>query len=111
MYSEDVDLCRRARDAGYTVALAGAVTLVHAHGAASRKDPETAATTRSEVVVSRHFYASRHLGRWQAPVYHLALAATRFIPAALVGAGMVRHLAAYYRGVPSHGWRGPRARK
>ena len=39
MYSEDVDLCRRARDAGHRVALAGAVTLVHAHGAASRKDP------------------------------------------------------------------------
>ena len=110
MYSEDVDLCRRARDAGHKVALAGAVTLVHAHGGVSRKDPETAAITRSEVVVSRHFYASRHLGRWQAPLYHLALAATRFVPAALVRAGVARHLAAYYRGVPSLGWRSPRSR-
>lgn len=127
MYSEDVDLCRRARDAGHEVAVAGAVTLVHAHGGASRKDPETAALTRSEVVVSRHFYASRHLGPWQAPAYHLALAATRFAPAALalllsalgfgalravrVRAGVARHLARYYRHVPSRGWRSLRARE
>lgn len=127
MYSEDVDLCRRARDAGHKVAVAGAVTLVHAHGGASRKDPETAAITRSEVVVSRHFYASRHLGPWQAPAYHLLLAATRFVPAALafvvaklgfgalpavrVRSGVARHLARYYRQVPSRGWRSGRARE
>jgi len=126
MYSEDVDLCRRARDAGHRVAVAGAVTLVHAHGGASRKDPETAALTRSEVVVSRHFYASRHLGPWQGPAYHFALAATRFVPAVLaafaaafgfgslrairVRAGVARHLARYYRQVPSRGWRSLRAR-
>ena len=126
MYSEDVDLCRRARDAGHKVAVAAAATLVHAHGGATRKDPATAALTRSEVVVSRHFYASRHLGPWQAPAYHVALAATRFVPAALaalagalglgavravrVRAGMARHLAHYYRHVPSQGWRSRRAR-
>ena len=127
MYSEDVDLCRRARDAGHKVAVAGAATLVHAHGGASRKDAETAAMTRSEVVVSRHFYASRHLSPWQAPVYHFALAATRFVPAVLaafagalgfdavrairVRAGMARHLARYYGRVPSRGWRSLRARE
>jgi GT2 family glycosyltransferase len=127
MYSEDVDLCRRARDAGHKIALAGAATLVHAHGGASRKDPETAALTRSEVVVSRHFYASRHLGPWHAAAYHLALAATRFGPAVLaalagvfgfsalntirVRAGMARHLARYYFAVPSRGWRSLRARE
>ncbi len=127
MYSEDVDLCRRARDAGHRVAFAGGVTLVHAHGGASRKDAESAALTRSEVVVSRHFYASRHLGPWRAAAYHLALAATRFVPAALaiaadaIGLGvwravrvralMGRHLARYYRSVRSHGWRSPRARR
>jgi GT2 family glycosyltransferase len=126
MYSEDVDLCRRARDAGHRAAVVGAARLVHAHGGASRKNPETAALTRSEVVVSRHFYASRHLGSWHAFAYHLALAATRFGPAVLaafagvlgfgassairVRGGMARHLARYYRGVPSRGWRSPRAR-
>jgi len=127
MYSEDVDLCRRARDAGHKVAVAGSITLRHAHGGASRKDPDTTALTRSEVVVSRHFYASRHLGRWHARAYHLALAATRFAPAVLamaadaIGLGAIRavrirarmgrHLARYYRRVPSRGWRSLRARE
>jgi len=127
MYSEDVDLCRRARDAGHGVAVAGEATLVHAHGSASRRDPETASLTRSEVVVSRHFYASRHLGSSHAFAYHVALAATRFVPAVLAGfagvlgfgassairvrAGMARHLAHYYRQVPSRGWRSLRARE
>ncbi len=126
MYSEDVDLCRRARDAGHTVAIAGAVTLLHVHGGTSRRDIETAALTRSEVVVSRHFYASRHLGPWHAAAYHLALAASRFAPLTLavlaeaMGFGatrtigeraiMARHLVHYYRKVPSAGWRSRRAR-
>ena len=109
MYSEDVDLCRRARNAGHKVAVTYAVTLVHAHGTASRKDPVTAALTRSEVIVSRHFYASRHLG-WQAPLYHLALAITRFLPALVTQPTMARHLIRYYREVPSLGWRSRRAR-
>jgi len=127
MYSEDVDLCRRARDRGHKVAVVGSVTLRHAHGGASRKDPDTTALTRSEVVVSRHFYASRHLGPWHARAYHVALAMTRFVPATLamaadaiglgairavrVRARMGRHLARYYRGVPSRGWRSLRARE
>jgi GT2 family glycosyltransferase len=127
MYSEDVDLCRRARDAGHKVAVAGSITLRHAHGGASRKDADTSALTRSEVVVSRHFYASRHLGPWHALAYHLALAATRFMPAVLamaadaiglgtiravrVRARMGRHLARYYRRVPTRGWRSLRARE
>lgn len=116
MYSEDVDLCRRARDAGHAVVLVGGATLVHAHGGTSRKDPATAALTRSEVVVSRHFYASRHLQKWHARAYHLALFVTRVFPAAVAGlidrgrAGMASHLARYYRQVPSLGWRSRRAR-
>ena len=108
MYSEDVDLCRRARDAGHAVVVVGGATLVHAHGGTSRKDPVTAALTRSEVVVSRHFYASRHFGSWHARAYHLALVVTRFFPAALTG--KAAHLARYYRQVPSLGWRSRRAR-
>ena len=116
MYSEDVDLCRRARQAGHKVAVVADVTLVHAHGGTSREDPVTTAVTRSEVVVSRHFYASRHLGRGHAAAYHAALVATRFVPALLAGlvlhprAGVARHLARYYRDVPRLGWRSRRAR-
>ena len=109
MYSEDVDLCRRARDAGHKVVVTYGVTLVHAHGGTARRDPVTSALTRSEVVVSRHFYASRHL-RWQAPPYHLALFATRFLPALLFNWAAAGHLIRYYRQVPSRGWRSLRAR-
>jgi GT2 family glycosyltransferase len=108
MYSEDVDLCRRVRDAGHGVAVVGTVTLLHAHGGASRKDPVTAALTKSEVVVSRHYYASRHFGRLHAAAYHVALMATRFLPVAFSGVG--RHLARYYRRVPASGWRSLRSR-
>jgi len=127
MYSEDVDLCRRARDAGHKVAVAGSISLRHAHGGASRRDPDTTALTRSEVVVSRHFYASRHFAPWHARAYHLALLATRFTPAVFamaadaIGLGAIRavgvrsrmgrHLARYYRRVPTRGWRSLRARE
>lgn len=126
MYSEDVDLCRRARDAGHTVAVAGGITLLHAHAGSSRRDAETTALTRSEVVISRHFYASRHLGVVHGAAYHTALAASRFAPLTLavladaIGSGAMsavnvrartwRHLAHYYRSVPSSGWRSPHAR-
>jgi len=126
MYSEDVDLCRRARDAGHAVALAESIPLIHAHGGTSRTDFDTASLTRSEVVVSRHFYASRHFGTGHAALYHGALIVTRFAPSALaivavalglggwralrVRAGMGRHLARYYTGVGARGWRSRRAR-
>ena len=109
MYSEDVDLCRRARNAGHKVAVTFLVTLVHAHGGATRSDPATAALTRSEVVVSRHFYASRHLG-WRAPLYHLGLIVTRFLPALLTAPRVASHLIRYYRAVPSRGWRSLRSK-
>jgi GT2 family glycosyltransferase len=104
MYSEDVDLCRRARNAGYGVAFVGDTTLVHAHGGASRRDSATTALTKSEVVISRHYYASRHFGTVHAALYHVALALSRFRPR------VAGHLWRYYRQVPSRGWRSLRAR-
>ncbi len=126
MYSEDVDLCRRARDARHRVAVVGQATLLHAHAGASRATPETTALTRSEVVVSRHYYAHRHFGRLHAAAYHSALILTRFLPDAIaallsalrlgaargihVRARTAQHLAHYYRRVPSRGWRSLRSR-
>src|SRR5262245_5832097 len=104
MYSEDVDLCRRARDAGHRVAFVGDAVLVHAHGGATRRDKATSALTRSEVVISRHYYASRHLGAVHAALYHIVLALSRFRPK------VAGHLWRYYRTVPSLGWRSRRAR-
>lgn len=53
LHCEDLDLCRRLRDAGYEVLLAGQVRVVHAGGSSSRHRP---------VFVSRHKHAS--MWRW-----------------------------------------------
>lgn len=52
LHCEDLDLCRRARDAGYKVLLAGNVRVRHAKGGSSRHRP---------VFVSWH----KHRGMWR----------------------------------------------
>ncbi len=52
LHCEDLDLCRRARDAGYRVLLAGNVRVHHAGGGSSRHRP---------VFVSYH----KHRGMWR----------------------------------------------
>ncbi|TAN05177.1 MAG: glycosyltransferase family 2 protein [Rhodanobacteraceae bacterium] len=52
LHCEDLDLCRRARDAGYSVWLAGDVRVTHGKGGSSRQRP---------VFVSYH----KHRGMWR----------------------------------------------
>lgn len=52
LHCEDMDLCRRARDAGYRVVLAGDVRVLHGKGGSSRHRP---------VFVSRHKHRSMYL--------------------------------------------------
>jgi N-acetylglucosaminyl-diphospho-decaprenol L-rhamnosyltransferase len=52
LHCEDLDLCRRVRDAGLRVACANAVTVVHGKGASSRRRP---------FFVARH----KHRGMWR----------------------------------------------
>ena len=52
LHCEDLDLCRRARDAGHAVLLAGDVRVLHGKGGSSRHRP---------VFVSRH----KHRGMWR----------------------------------------------
>lgn len=60
MYYEDVDLCRRAFNAGGKVALFGDITIEHNHGGSSRADIKTTSLTKTEVLISRHVYISKH---------------------------------------------------
>lgn len=60
LYYEDVDLCKRATDAGGKVALHNRVSIIHNHGGATRINPRVTALTKSEVIISRHVYLSRH---------------------------------------------------
>ena len=74
MYCEDVDLCWRVCAAGMKVAYTPAVTFVHSHGGASRRDRRTTALTKAETVISKHVYISRHFSGLYALVFHLTIA-------------------------------------
>ena len=80
LHCEDLDLCRRARDAGYKVLLAGGVRVRHAKGGSSAHRP---------VFVSYH----KHRGMWRwfrkfDPVARKPLART------LVASGIAAHFLA-----------------
>jgi GT2 family glycosyltransferase len=60
MYSEDVDLCKRATAMGGKMVLLQNVTITHSHGGSSRVNPQTTALTKTEVYISRHTYISIH---------------------------------------------------
>ncbi|MBW3565127.1 MAG: glycosyltransferase family 2 protein [Acidobacteria bacterium] len=126
MYSEDVDLCRRARSHGLVVAYSGEVVLEHRHGGSSRLDRDISALARSEVVISKHLYAHRHLNGLHAAIYHAILFLSRFPPLVLatllariwpdapdavaVRAAMYKHLENHYRRVISdRNWISPRS--
>lgn len=60
MYYEDVDLCKRVRDAGGIVAYHRIITIEHNHGGSSRINVKTTSLTKAEVMISRHVYFSKH---------------------------------------------------
>jgi GT2 family glycosyltransferase len=60
MYSEDVDLCKRAWDSGLRVCYEPSVTITHLHGGSSRSSKATKAITKSEVIVSKHVFINKH---------------------------------------------------
>ncbi len=60
LYFEDVDLCKKVKNAGYEVAVTQKTELFHAHGGASRINLKTKALTKTEVIISKHTYISNH---------------------------------------------------
>ena len=60
MYFEDVDLCKRARDAGGDIILIKDVEIEHNHGGSSRNNLYITALTKCEVKISRHVYIAKH---------------------------------------------------
>ncbi len=80
LHCEDLDLCRRARDAGYRVLLAGDVRVLHTRGGSSR---------RRVLFVSYH----KHRGMWRW-FCKFDPAARRPALRALVAGGIVAHFLA-----------------
>ena len=60
LYSEDTDLCRRARDKGLRAACTPAVTIIHTHGGSSRHSESVTALSKLEVVISKNVFAKKY---------------------------------------------------
>lgn len=60
MYFEDVDICKKVRDAKGEVVLLKNVNIIHNHGGASRINIKTSKITKSEVLISKHVYIRNH---------------------------------------------------
>jgi GT2 family glycosyltransferase len=60
MYFEDVDICRRARNAKRDIQFFQNITIEHNHGGSSRVNLKTTSVTKTEVHISQHVYISKH---------------------------------------------------
>jgi len=73
MYSEDPDLCLRSKKFGKQIALLRNVEFKHSHGGSSRRNPQTTAITKSEVVTSSHVFIHTHTSGINRLALHLAV--------------------------------------
>ena len=90
MYSEDVDLCRRARDKGGEVVLLTGIVIEHNHGGSSRIDIKTTAITKCEVQKSRHLYIHKHINGPEGLLMHSIIIADNLITGLIAGiAGLI----------------------
>lgn len=60
MYSEDVDICKRAAKMGGKIVMLQQTSFLHNHGGSSRINTGVSALTKSEVYISSHLYISIH---------------------------------------------------
>jgi GT2 family glycosyltransferase len=121
MYCEDQDLCRRAADRGWRTGFFPRGHFLHHHGAASRGSETAAVLTKSETVISKHLYLSRHYAGWPGATLRAWIRWTAFLRCALfstldgmtlhsiravrIRAGISRRIAAHFRrGAASGSW-------
>lgn len=71
LYCEDADWVERIRQAGYVIACAPDVRLIHHHGASSRQDE---IRREVEAVVSNLHYFAKHSGRGSVLLFRAAMA-------------------------------------
>jgi GT2 family glycosyltransferase len=60
MYFEDMDLCKRAKDAGGGISYFTDILIQHHHGGSSRRNPRMTSMTKTEVIISNHVYLAKH---------------------------------------------------
>jgi GT2 family glycosyltransferase len=90
MYSEDVDICRRACDSGGKVAFFSDIVLEHNHGGSSRINLRTTSITKCEVQISKHIYISKHkTGTEKILMHSLLIADNLFTGLLTAAAGLI----------------------
>lgn len=60
MYSEDMDLSKRASEKGWDRVMYNELSCIHSHGGSSRINITTKALTKSEVIRSKYRYIDKH---------------------------------------------------
>lgn len=73
MYSEDVELSKKVKDAGGLLKLMCDINIVHEHGGASRINVKTSALTKTEVIISEHVYIQNNFSKNQKLPSHILL--------------------------------------
>ena len=73
MYFEDVEFSIKVKQAGGELRMLCGVNIVHEHGGASRINVETAALTKSEVIISHHVYIQNNFSALQKIPSHVLL--------------------------------------
>ncbi|MBG0860639.1 MAG: glycosyltransferase family 2 protein, partial [Bacteroidales bacterium] len=125
MYSEDVDLCRQARDMGGKVVLCGEIVVEHNHGGSSRTNLITASLTKCEVLISRHVYIHKHKKGAERLIFQSLMVINNlitglvtafigiilfFVPGVLVRSLVFLRLLRYYSSaLYRHSWLSPRS--
>ena len=79
MYSEDPDICLKARNNGKKIALIRNIEIKHQHGGSSRRNIKTTAITKSEVVTSNHVFIHSHTQGLNRIALHLVIMANTLI--------------------------------
>lgn len=73
LYYEDVDLCWRAASIGGKIAIDQQISVIHNHGGSTRRNMQTAALAKTEVVISLHVFIATHYPRLKSFVLHLLI--------------------------------------
>ena len=60
LYWEDVDLCRRARNRNMQIGYFPGARFIHTHAASTRQNDDIRVLTKSETLISRYLYLTKH---------------------------------------------------
>jgi len=85
MYSEDVDICRRARNLGGEIVFITDITIDHDHGGSTRSDMKTTSITKCEVQISKHLFIHKHKSGTEKLCMHSILVADNLITGVITG--------------------------